>query len=341
MKVLIDFAPGPRLDRYVGTRLRKNLKGALELSGTNWVESMFAEPDIVHYLSPEDEGKANEAHQEGAKVVVSALYSEADQVTRFLSRGNDGFPLLKGKAERLLEGADLVLVPSEKCVSILREAGLNNPSVQVLTPGVNLARFDVHSDIEKSIFRRYFRLEPEIPYCLSSGSLEDEKRIAILSELASALPSLNFYYLGVPRKGPANHRYLKRKNKKTPRNLVISDIVEDDVYRSGVFGALAYLSFASNDSDEMMALEAMAAKTTVLALGTPNWSNALLEGKGHRLLKDLDGLQKAISSLSRGRGSKTIIEGYREAKARSLEELGTGLLALYRGLLYPGRKETR
>ena len=268
MKVLVEYSPGAHLDRYIATRLRKNIKGALELVGTSWVESMFAEPDVVHLISPDDEKTA------------------------------------------------------------LLTSGLALRAIRVVTPGVNLARFDAHSDIEKIVFRRYFRLEEGVPYCLTAGEIDDE-RLEAMAELASLVPGVTFFYFLTSKKGPAKPSYLRRKSKHYPRNLILSGLVEDDVYRSGVVGALAYLSFASIGADELAVLEAMAAKTPVLSLGHPFWSEELTSSKAYRAYPSVERLAKAIESLAQGKGQPTIIEAYRLARKNSLAVLGRKLVSLY------------
>ena len=62
MKVFIYYQPPKGHDVYEGTRLRKTLKGACELADVTWVDNFLALPDIVHFLSPDDESKANDAH---------------------------------------------------------------------------------------------------------------------------------------------------------------------------------------------------------------------------------------------------------------------------------------
>ena len=53
--------------------MRKNLKGALELSSVTWVDSIHASPEIVHLITPEDEGLVKAIREEGAKIVTSAF----------------------------------------------------------------------------------------------------------------------------------------------------------------------------------------------------------------------------------------------------------------------------
>ncbi len=329
MKVLVEYSPGASLDRYIATRLRKNIKGALELVGTSWVESMFAEPDVVHLISPDDEGLAHDAKEQGTALVVSALYSEGDPGARFMNVDGEGFHSLRPKAERLLKMADAILVPSEAAETALLTSGVILPPIHVVTPGVNLARFDVRSDIEKIVFRRYFRLEEGTPYCLAVGEAGDEERLETMAELASFAPGVTFFYLLTSKKGPAKPSYLRRKAKRYPRNLILSGLVEDDVYRSGVVGALAYISIASIEADELAVLEAMAAKTPVLSLGHPFWSQELTSSKAYKAYPSVERLGKAIESLATGKGQPTIIEAYRLARKNSLAVLGRKLVSLY------------
>ena len=68
MRILIHFDPGPSKDAFLGARLRKNIKGALELQNIVWVDSIYAKADICHLLSPLDEALAKEAKEEGIPI---------------------------------------------------------------------------------------------------------------------------------------------------------------------------------------------------------------------------------------------------------------------------------
>jgi hypothetical protein len=157
MKALVYFNPGAKADNFVATRLRKNIKGSLELANVNWVESLFALPDLLHVLSPEDEAKVHDAKLDGLKVVVSALYSEIDPAARYFQKDPDGFFALKGKSERVLEGADLILVPSLGAKNLLIDGGIKNPHISILSPGVNMARFEKSDPVETGVVYRYLR----------------------------------------------------------------------------------------------------------------------------------------------------------------------------------------
>ena len=114
MKILVRFVPGARNDIFEGTRLRKCIKGGLELNNIKWVESIFAEPDVCHFLSPIDEAKAHEAKAEGYPVVVSALYAESDPYCRYLERSPENFYSLPQKSLKMLNEATIERTTGQK-----------------------------------------------------------------------------------------------------------------------------------------------------------------------------------------------------------------------------------
>ncbi len=331
MKILVYYNPGPKNDVFEGTRLRKNLKGALELTGVGWVESVFALPDIAHFISPLDEAKAHDSKFDGVKLVVSALYGENDPYDRFLERDDDGYYSLSPKAERMLESADLILVPSVAERDLLVQCGLKNPHVKPLSPGVNLARFEKSDPIELEVFSRYFRFPPTTKFAITVGDFEDKETIGELSEMALAMPSMRFFYFGLLKLG--GDILLKKLNREAPKNLRFSPVVEDDVYRSGMMCAAVYLVFASARFDALVALEAMASKTQILYVGQPIEGEILIDKKNCLAFSTPDKAGKALDSYCSGKLASTIIEGYRTAKANSLLETGKRLKAYYESVL--------
>ena len=131
MKILVRFVPGARNDIFEGTRLRKCIKGGLELNNIKWVESIFAEPDVCHFLSPIDEAKAHEAKAEGYPVVVSALYAESDPYCRYLERSPENFYSLPQKSLKMLNEADLILVPSVSAKTLLFQCGFQSQNIEI------------------------------------------------------------------------------------------------------------------------------------------------------------------------------------------------------------------
>ena len=73
MKVLVSFQPNKKASDFEGVRLRKTIKGALEMVGVEYTTSIVDKYDIVHLISPDDENKLNDAKENGIPVVSAAF----------------------------------------------------------------------------------------------------------------------------------------------------------------------------------------------------------------------------------------------------------------------------
>ena len=54
MKVLVSFNPGKKIDNFEGVRLRKCIKGALEIASIPYTTYIGDEYDVAHFISPRD-----------------------------------------------------------------------------------------------------------------------------------------------------------------------------------------------------------------------------------------------------------------------------------------------
>ena len=84
MKVLVYFQPNRKYDNYEGARMRKTIKGALEVVGATHTSNIYDDYDVAHFMSPEDESKLNIALERDVPVIVSALYGEDDPSEQLL-----------------------------------------------------------------------------------------------------------------------------------------------------------------------------------------------------------------------------------------------------------------
>ena len=61
MRVFIHYKTALNRETFEGSRLRKVLKGECEEAGVTWIDDIFAEPDIAHFLTPRDDAMAVDA----------------------------------------------------------------------------------------------------------------------------------------------------------------------------------------------------------------------------------------------------------------------------------------
>lgn len=332
MKSLVYFKPSSSSVPFEGVRLRKNLKGALELSSLSWVDSIYANPEVVHLLSPDDESLVKSFREEGAKIVVSAFSTENDPEARFLDKNTEGGFALRKVAIKLLTEADLVLVPNVFCEDFIRAQGLKC-RLEILSAGVNLSRFEGLEKTEKDVFFHYFRVSTTTQYAISVGDFDDQEAKKAIEQLAFLVPNLKFFFLGIGKHGRYRSEAIARLNKSCPSNLTYSDLVEDDVYRSAIVNAKACILFDGSHPDNLTALEAMAARVQVFTLGKVSFPGVVVDKVNGYSFLEVSELAKSLQTHCLGKLKSTIIEGYKTAEANSLQKVGERLKAYYESLV--------
>lgn len=85
MRIFISFQPRLKYDNFEGSRLRKSIKGALEVSSISYTSNIEEEFDIAHFISLDDEYLIHKCLSMHKPVVISALYCETDPVASFLT----------------------------------------------------------------------------------------------------------------------------------------------------------------------------------------------------------------------------------------------------------------
>lgn len=327
MRILIHFDPGPSKDAFLGTRLRKNIKGALELQNIVWVDSIYAKADVCHLLSPLDEALAKEAKEEEIPIVTSTFYTEDDPFASFLSRNVLGDYTLTLKGKKLLEMSDCILVPNLEAKEILQKS-FPEKRIEVVTPGVNPLRFEILDDVVKKSFLYYERFGENEKYFLSIGAYADKKTLAKLKKLAEAVPECRFFFIGGDYGGKASP--LNSLNKRNPKNLRFLPLLADDLYRSALKGASGLLLFDSLFGKEMLVLENFACKTPVFLLNAEEEKETI---KGITTLPTMEKSVNILPSFSQKDLEETIMSGYQVAEENDLMRLGSSLKTIYESLL--------
>lgn len=331
MRVLIHFDPGSSKDIFEGTRLRKNIKGSLELNGITWVDSIYARPDICHLISPIDESLAKAAKDEGVPLVISAMYTEDDPSASFLTKDIGGELTLTQKARKTLEIVDAILVPTEADKKYLKQF-YPDKRMEVVSPGVNRMRFDALDALAEKAFQRYERFSMNEKYFLIVGNYEDKENIAKLKKLAAAIPECRFFFLG--GKYGNNFLSLRRINKQNQKNLTFLPIIPDDIYCSAIKEAAGMLIFEGSIENKMVLLEAFAAKTPVFYIGNSEKSILLDEFESSiTRLKTTEEVINFLPSFTQSNLEGTIMSAYQVAKENNLGELGITLKNIYETLI--------
>ena len=328
MRPCIYFSPKPQLDVFEGTRLRKNLKGALELHNIDYAKNLDDEFDLAHFIALNDESKIDDAIEMGSKIVFSALYTERDPSCKIFT-GLKEHKELSNKALRVLNKCDLVLVPSEEDKKTLIDNDVIS-KIEVLTPGVNLSRFHKTGRDEDDVFFEYYQLEKGAKCIATIGTLNDQETIEKLFSIARQLPDYKFFYYG-PGKHPWANLFSRHK---IPHNVLLSGLTNDEIFCSMLKNLKCFLVLSDVNSSLMTLLEVMASKTEIIALDsiTKNKEILIKEKRAHACASTTE-IVDLILKLENGEVESYAEEAYKFAKKNSLKNLGQELINKYQTLL--------
>ena len=313
--------------------MRKTIKGALEVIGATYTTNLYDDYDVAHFMSPEDEGKLNIAIERKVPVVVSALFGEDDPTTRFLNHKNkDGkrTATLKPKALRMLNKANLVLVPCESAKEFLIANGVNRP-IETIIPGVNLARFNFSREDEKELFYRYFREDKNKKLVLAVGEYTNNMDgIHCLINAAKKREDTVFYYIGCESfiGGKA-----KKIIKSAPKNLHFKMILPDDIYRSMLLNADVFMLPGYNLSGIISIEEAMAANCQLIVRKSAIFPEFLKNEKTAYIAEYSETLTSLCLDYLDEKIKPTTEEAYQMISSYNLENFGQELIKIYESLV--------
>ena len=333
MKVLVSFQPNKKASEFEGARLRKTIKGALEMVGVEYTTSIVNKHDIVHLLSPEDENKITDAKENGVPVVVSALYCEDDPLASYLDhKTKDGVRTteLTNEALRFLNKADLVLVPSAKAREFLVDSGVTS-DISIMLPGINLSRFNFSREDEKELFYRYFRADPKKKLVIGLGEYDmTMDGINSFINAAKICPDALFYYIGretIP--GVYNSLKIKKMMFSAPKNLKFITIVPDDIYRSALLNASLFVIPGYKTAGVISIVDAMAAKCQIIARKQAVFPDILVDGKTAYLGEFSETITSLIKDYLEEKIKPTTEEAYSYISKSNLRATGEQLKWFY------------
>lgn len=326
MKICVYFEPKDINDDFEGKRLRKTIKGSLEMVNVPYTRNLVENYDILHVLSAGDELKINDAIQTNHKVVFSALITETDIVTRLYELKNNCL-VMSPRYLRTLNKVDVILVCDECSKELLITSGVKTKIVCVPL-GINTSRFEMTSELESDLFYNYFQLDKRTKYIVSIGSFEDKDEFSKLIEIAKLCPNYRFFYFG---KGKTKKSL--PKSKKIPKNLEFHLLLNQDIYCSMMRNALAYLSFDNRRRSPLTLFDAAASKTQIISLKPNNYNEEILTKLKAVCCNTSYEVSKTIDAINNGEYINNVEQVYKVARANSLKKLGTKLIEIYNNLL--------
>lgn len=331
MKALITFQPNKKLDYFEGSRLRKTIKGALELNNVEYTTSIVDEYDVVHLLAYSDFSRANDAIAKNIPVIASVMMCEGDSSASYLDFKFDDGEVnysLSNKALKFLNKVDHVIVPCDSAREFLINQGVTS-DISVIMPGVNLARFDFTREDEKCLFFRYFREDPNRKLVISNGEVNSLEGITAFIEAGKKCPEAIFYFFVNTLNETNKSTKLKAIIKKAPKNVHFTEIVPDDIYRSALINASIFMLPCYRSAGVVTILEAMAAKCELIMREQKLQLDFIKDGETAHIARFSETLSSLVKDCLDGKIKSTVTAAYEESKKYSLEIVGEKIKWIY------------
>lgn len=330
MKILVSFNPGKKTDNFEGVRLRKCIKGALEIAGISYTTYLGDEYDVAHFISPKDESKVNEVISNNIPVVISALYCESDPTASWLeyktNKNGQRTTFLSTKGLRVLNKATLILVPTKEAKEFLIQAGVTK-DIEIISSGVNLSRFDFSRADEKEIFFRYYSEDKAKKLVVALGDYTYMEGIGSFINLAKKSQNTIFYYFGPSTKGCSFK--IKRMIKKSPKNVKFLTIPHDDIYRSVLLNASVFMYPGYKTMGYVSVLEAMAARCQLVIRNQPLFNELIQDGVNGYVVNYSETLTSIVNDCLEGKISNIADMAHKQVQEKSLESVSEKLAWLY------------
>lgn len=332
MKIFVSGNIKHIYDNFEGARVRKTIKGALEMNEIPYTTSTLDYFDVAHLVAPDSEKKIQDIQENGAPVVVSALYAEDDPSCSYIEpykKEKNQELKLSAKAIKFLNKADLILVPVESNIRFLQANGIVTP-IKAVFPGVNLSRFDFSRDDEKEIFYRYYREDKDKKLVIAIGEYDSSMEgISSFINAARKTPSAAFYYIGRVTRYTKMSLKIKKLFSTSPSNVHFIDVPPDDVYRSALLNASVLMVPGYKPVGVTMIGEAMAAKTQIIARKCAIYNGLLEDGVTAHLAEFSETLSSLTRDFIEGKIKPTTQEAYEVISNHTLTKYGKELEEQY------------
>ena len=326
MKVLIYEKKQKMLSKSgIGTAYRQQ-KESLSHAGVQ-LASNLKEADLVHYNTVFRDSHQNlkKAKKMNKPVIVHAHSTKED----FLNSFNFA-PIIKGWFYRRLKlmysKADALITVSPYAKRLIEGYGWTNAPIYVISNGINVKEYERNDErIEK--FLQHFNLKKDEKVIIGIGFLFERKGVHDFIEIAKSFPDVKFIWFGKLNK-LAQTKTIRKAIKHKPNNVIMPGYIKGDIVKGALSFAKALLFPSYEETEGIVVLEAMAAKTPVLIRDIPVYD--IFEHE-KEVLKSKDNAE-FIANVKRAltEDLSIIVENaYEDVLKKDLKEVGKQLKQVY------------
>mgnify|MGYP000871451613 CR=1 FL=1 len=265
MKIAVYF-PRKKVDLFFeGAMLEHQIVKACKAQDITVTQKVSKDVDIANFINLN--AKSTLAIKSAIGLSIPTLmwmfWANNDNQSRIIELTKDGREYIPLSRLDIINMMDGVVVPTNEARIMLRKLGVKIPAF-ILPGAVGVSRLSEIKSGKVDIFRRYFRIDEEQKYTISVMNVRAKKELEDLNTLASILPDYNFYAFVSAGAKFLDRVRLRAMNKMTAKNLIVSELVPEDVYRSGLAGASYFIALGAEKMNVMTLYEAMYLKIPLI-----------------------------------------------------------------------------
>lgn len=263
MKVLVYFPWKKQSSFFEGAMLENKIKRACK--SVTILSEFSRDADIANFINLRKKSVKviNQAVKYSIPTLLWMFFTNNDENARVIEVRKDGTMYIPTARLEIINMMDGVVVPTNEAKAILWKLGIKIP-VFVVHGAVNIKRIEEIKNSRSDIFRRYFRIDETEKYTISVLNIKARQELTQLNLLAAAVPHFTFYAFISASNSLVDTIRLKRHNKITERNLIVTKLIPEDVYRAGLLDASYFIDLGVEKVNIMTLYEPMHVKLPII-----------------------------------------------------------------------------
>lgn len=330
MKVLIYRKKQKMLSKSgIGTAF-KHQQAALTANGVIMVENL-KEADIAHYNTVFRDSYKNlkKAKKMNKPVVVHAHSTKEDFLNSFSFA-----PLIKRWFYRRLRlmysKGDVLITVSPYAKRLIEGYRWTTAPIHVISNGIDVKEYHRKEEREEE-FLRYFNLKKEDKVIVGIGFLFERKGVHDFIEIAKSFPDVKFIWFGTLGK-LSQTKTIRKAIKNKPDNVIMPGYIKGEIVKGAISFSKALLFPSYEETEGIVVLEAMAAKTPVLIRDIPVYDVFTHEKDVLKSMNNDEFISNVKKALSEDLTEITNA-AYQDVLKKDLKEVGKQIKKVYENLL--------
>ena len=235
---------------------------------------------------------------------------------------------------------DVIITPTPYSKSLLEGYGIKN-EIFAISNGIDLEEYARNESAGRE-FRKKYGFSDNDKVVMSAGLLINRKGVCDFAELAHRLPQYKFIWFG-----DADLRFVGKEIRATvknpPQNLIFAGYVNKPQLQAALSGSNLFLFPSYEETEGIVVLEALAAKTPTLLRNIPVYSGWIGSSSGENnayFANSIDEFEQLTADILENRVPSLVENGYEVVRKRSFAETGRQLTAAYERAIEIHRSES-